>query len=61
MTRPGRGKLEVKSRLKWGAGIRFIEKWRGFLVNFLWSPFPGNMQLSPRKIRENSEQIRVEI
>ena len=34
-----------------------IEKWRGFLVNFFWSPSPTKRSTrSPRKIRENSEQ-----
>ena len=29
-----------------------IEKWRGFLVNFFWSPFPTKRSTkSPRKIR----------
>ena len=29
-----------------------IEKWRGFLVNFFWSPFPTKRSTkNPRKIR----------
>ena len=35
-----------------------IEKWRGFLVIFFWSPFPTKRGTkTPQKIRENSEQI----
>ena len=34
-----------------------IEKWRGFLVNFFWSPFPTKRSTkNPQKIRGNSEQ-----
>ena len=37
----------------WGFGI---EKWRGFLVKFLWSPFPRKQSTkSPRIFGENSE------
>ena len=35
----------------------WIEKWRGFLVKFFWSPSPTKQSTkNPRKIRENSEQ-----
>ena len=31
-----------------------IEKWRGFLVNFFWSPFPTKRSTkTPQKIRGN--------
>ena len=34
-----------------------IEKWRGFLVNFFWSPFPTKRSTkNPRKFGGNSEQ-----
>ena len=33
-----------------------IEKWRGFLVNFFWSPFPTKRSTkTPQKFGENSE------
>ena len=34
-----------------------IEKWRGFLVNFFWSPFPTKRSTkTPQKFGENSER-----
>ena len=33
----------------------YIEKWRGFLVNFFWSPFPTKRSTkTPQKIRGKS-------
>ena len=33
-----------------------IEKWRGFLVNFFWSPSPTKARKILENFRENSEQ-----
>ena len=33
-----------------------LEKWRGFLVNFLWSRFPNEARKILKKFGENSEQ-----
>ena len=34
-----------------------IEKWRGFLVNLFWSPFPTKRSMkTPQKIGENSDR-----
>ena len=41
----------------WGFGI---EKWQGFLVNFLWSRFPGNKKSSKNRGKFGAFRERVE-